>query len=153
MIGPVFVDTNVFVYRHDLSDPVKQSLAQRWIELLAHARTGRLSYQVLQELFATLTRTRGPSFRPSEAREIVEALTAWQPVQIDLFVLQRAWAVQERYRISWWDSLIVAAAQASACRILLTEDLQDAQDFDGVRVVNPFASPGRRPREILEAAP
>ena len=153
MIGPVFVDTNVFVYRHDLSDPVKQRLAQRWIELLAHARTGRLSYQVLQELFATLTRTRGPSFRPGEAREIVEALATWQPIQIDLFVLQRAWAVQERYRISWWDSLIVAAAQASACRVLLTEDLQDAQNFDGVRIINPFASPERRPLEILEAVP
>ena len=153
MTGPVFVDTNVFVYRHDLSDPVKQELAQQWIELLVHTRKGRLSYQVLQELSATLTRTRGPSFRPSEAREIVEALAAWQPVQIDLFVLQRAWAVQERYRISWWDSLIVAAAQASACRILLTEDLQDAQVFDGVRIVNPFASPGRRPPEVLEAVP
>ena len=153
MIGPVFVDTNVFVYRHDLSDPVKQRLAQRWIELLAHARTGRLSYQVLQELFATLTRTRGPSFRPAEAREIVEALATWQPIQIDLFILQRAWAVQERYRISWWDSLIVAAAQASACRVLLTEDLQDAQNFDGVRIVNPFASPERGPLEILEAVP
>lgn len=153
MIGPVFVDTNVFVYRHDLSDPVKQRLAQQWIEWLAHARTGRLSYQVLQELFATLTRTRGPSFRPAEAREIVEALATWQPIQTDLFILQRAWAVQERYRISWWDSLIVAAAQASACRVLLTEDLQDAQNFDGVRIVNPFASPERRPLEILKAVP
>ncbi len=76
MTGPVFVDTNVFVYRHDLSDPVKQEFAQQWIELLAHTRAGRLSYQVLQELLATLTRTRGPSFRPSEAREIVEALAA-----------------------------------------------------------------------------
>ena len=153
MTGLVFVDTNVFVYRHDLSDPVKQELAQQWIELLVHTRTGRLSYQVLQELFVTLTRTRGASLRPSEAREIVEALATWQPIQIDLLVLQRAWAVQERYRISWWDSLIVAAAQASACRILLTEDLHDTQVFDGIRIVNPFASPGRRPLEILEAIP
>ncbi len=153
MTGPVFVDTNIFVYRHDLSDSAKQELAQEWIKRLVHTRTGRLSYHALQELFATLTRTRGPSFRPSEPCEIVEALATWQPIQVDLFILQRAWAVQERYRISWWDSLIVAAARASACRTLLTEHLHDGQVLDGVRVVNPFASPGRRPLEILGAAP
>ena len=150
MTGPVFVDTNVFVYHHDLSDPVKQRLAAQWIEWLAITRTGRLSFQVLQELFATLTRTRGPSFSPSEAREIVETLAVWRPIQTDLALLQRGWAIQERYRLSWWDSLIVAAAQASACRILLTEDLQDGQVLDGVRVVDPFASPDRNPREALE---
>lgn len=115
MSGPIFVDTNVFVYRHDLSDPVKQELGERWIEVLASTRMGRLSYQVLQELCATLTRTRGPGFLRSEAREIVEALAGWRPIQTDLAILQRAWVVQERFRISWWDSLIVASAQASAC--------------------------------------
>ena len=153
MSGPVFVDTNVFVYRHDLSDPVKQELAEQWIELLASTRTGRLSYQVLQELFATLTRTRGPVFPRSEAREIVEALAVWRPIQTDIAILQRAWVIQECFRISWWDSLIAAAAQASACRILLTEDLQDGQVPDTVRVLNPFAPPGRRPRETLAAVP
>lgn len=152
MIGPVFVDTNVFVYRHDLSDPVKQKLAEQWIELLASTRTGRLSYQVLQELFATLTRARGPSFPSSEARQIVEALAVWKPIQADLALLQRAWETQERFRLSWWDSLIVAAAGASACRILLTEDLQDGQIFDGIRVVDPFRSPSRKPHEVLGKA-
>ena len=151
MSGLVFVDTNVFVYRHDLSDPVKQELAEQWIELLASTRTGRLSYQVLQELFATLTRARGPGFPRSEAREIVDALAVWRPVQTDIAILQRAWVIQECFRISWWDSLIAAAAQASACRILLTEDLQDGQVLDTVRVLNPFAPPGRRPREALAA--
>jgi len=149
MTVPVFVDTNVFVYRHDLSDPVKQKLAEQWIEQLASTRTGRLSYQVLQELFATLTRARGPRFPHSEARQIVEMLAAWKPIQADLGLLQRAWAIQERYRLSWWDSLIVAAAGASGCRILLTEDLQDGQLFDGVRVVDPFGSPNRKPQEVL----
>ncbi len=150
MTAPVFVDTNVFVYRHDLSDPVKQKCAEQWIESLASTRSGRLSYQVLQELFATLTRARGPTFPHSEACEIVETLAAWKPIQTDLALLQRAWAIQERYRLSWWDSLIVAAAHASVCPILLTEDLQDGQLIDGVRVVDPFASPGREPREVLD---
>lgn len=151
MSGRVFVDTNVFVYRHDRSDPAKQELAEQWIQFLASTRTGRLSYQVLQELFATLTRTRGPVFPHSEAREIVESLSVWRPIQTDLYLLKRAWGIQERYRISWWDSLIVAAAQAGACEILLTEDLQDSQVFDSVRVVDPFTSPGKRPRDVLDA--
>lgn len=59
--------------------------------------------------------------------------------------------MQERHAVSWWDALIVAAAQASECSVLLTEDLQAGQVFDGVRVVNPFASPDKNPQEIVEA--
>ena len=151
MIGPVFVDTNVFVYRHDLSDLAKQEIAEEWIELLVRTRSGRLSYQVLQELYATLTRPRGQSFGRSEARDIVEALSVWRPIGVDHAVLQRAWLAEERYQISWWDSLIVAAAQASKCQILLTEDLQAGQEFHGVRVVDPFALTDRTPEQVLEA--
>ncbi len=60
----------------------------------------------------------------------------WQPIQIDLAVLRRAWVIEERFRFSWWDGLIVAAAQASESPVLLTEDLQDGQGFDGARVVD-----------------
>ncbi len=70
MTGPVFVDTNVFVYRHDASDPAKQARAQRWIALRARLRAGRLSFQILQELYATLTRVGRPSFDPADARQI-----------------------------------------------------------------------------------
>ena len=119
--------------------------------MLANSRAGRLSYQVLQELFATLARSSGPGFRHSEAREIVESRAVWRPIQTDLGLLQRAWRIQERYRRSWWHSLIVAAARAGACQILLTEDLQDGQVFDRLCVVDPFASPARWPRDVLEA--
>ena len=149
MTGPVFVDTNVFVYRHDNSEPSKQSRAEQWIGLLARRRMGRLSYQVLQELYATLTRHGRATFDPLTAREIVGALSTWQPVGVDLATLERAWRLEDRYSVSWWDALIVAAAQMSECRVLLTEDLQNGQQFDAVQVVNPFASPDRTPEEIL----
>ena len=151
MTGPVFVDTNVFVYRHDSSEPSKQSRAEQWIELLARRRMGRLSYQVLQELYATLTRHGGAAFDPPAAREIVGALATWQPAAVDLATLERAWRLQDRFSVSWWDALIVAAAQISECRVLLTEDLQDGQHFDAVQVVDPFASPDQAPAEILAA--
>ena len=150
MTGPVFVDTNVFVYRHDDSVPAKQARAEQWISFLARNRAGRLSYQVLQELYATLTRPR-LNFDPAEARRIVQLLSVWQPLQIDIGILERAWQVQERHALSWWDALIVAASQAGQCSILLTEDLQPGQVFDSVRVVDPFASPDKQPQEIVEA--
>ena len=150
MTGQVFVDTNVFVYRHDGSDPSKQSRAEQWIRLLVRSRTGRLSFQVLQELYATLTRKRLNLARPY-AREIVEVLAEWEPVAVDHALLDRAWLLEERHTLSWWDSLIVAAAQTCECSVLLTEDLQDGYEFDEVRVVNPFASPDLTPAEVLES--
>lgn len=112
---------------------------------------GRLSFQVAQKLYATLTRGRRLNFDAAEARQIVEALSVWEPIQIDLAILQRAWVIEERFRFSWWDALIVAAAQTTECSDLLTEDLQDWHLLDGLRVVDPFASPERSPQQILEA--
>ena len=88
MTGPVFVDTNVFVYRHDSSDPSKQACAEQWIRLLAHSRSGRLSFQVLQELYVTLTHEQRLNFDRSQAQEIVKVLATWQPVAADLAMLE-----------------------------------------------------------------
>ena len=149
MTAPVFVDTNVLVYRHDSTDPVKQARAEAWCELVWRLRLGRISFQVLQELYATLTRKLVPQFDVQEARALVRDLTAWQPVAADLALLERAWRLEARYSLSWWDALIVAAAQAGGRRALLTEDLQHGQMLGAVRVIDPFASPERPPAELL----
>ena len=151
MIGPLFVDTNVIVYRYDTREPAKQSRADAWFRFVWHARAGRLSFQVLQELYSTLTRKLKPAMPVSDARQIVRSLVAWQPVAIDLTMLERAWLLQDHHFVSWWDALIVVAAQTCECKVLLTEDLQHGHEFGAVRVVNPFASPDRTPEEILEA--
>ncbi len=151
MIGPVFVDTNVFVYLHDDSEPKKKTRADEWISLLVRGRSGLVSFQVLQELYATLTSKRRLNVDAVEARLIVRELAVWQPVAADLAMLNRAWVLQDRFPLSWWDALIIAAAQTCECKVLLTEDLQDGQEFGAVQVVNPFASPDRTPEEILEA--
>ncbi len=151
MTAPVFVDTNILVYRHDSSDPIKQSRADEWLTSLARHRSARVSYQVLQELYATLTRKLQPAFERGEAQQIVRDLAVWHPVTIDLAIVEGAWVAQERFMLSWWDALIVAAAASCGCGALVTEDMQHGQSFDGVRVVNPFAAPERRPNEILEA--
>ena len=151
MTGPVFVDTNVFVYLHDDSEPQKKTRADKWISLLVRDRSGRVSFQVLQELYATLTSKRRLKVDVEEARLIVRELAVWQPVAVDLAMLKRAWVLQDRFPLSWWDALIIAAAQTCECKVLLTEDLQHGQEFGAVRVVNPFDSPDRTPEEILAA--
>lgn len=149
MTGPVFVDTNVLVYRHDASEPAKQARAEAWYQYVWRRRAGRLSFQVLQELYSTLTRKLTPRFDADDARTLVRDLTAWQPLAVDLALLERGWRLEARYSLSWWDALIVAAAQAGECRVLLTEDLQHGHRFGRVRVINPFASPERSPEELL----
>ena len=153
MTAPVFVDTNVLVYRQDGSDPAKQFRADDWIAHLVRRRAARISFQVLQELYATLTRKLKPAFDAEEARGIVRDLAVWQPVVVDLAVLERGWLLQGRHSLSWWDALIVGAAQSCACSALLTEDLQHGQTFGRVRVIDPFRSPERTPEDVLAALP
>lgn len=136
MTAPVFVDTNVLIYSVDLADPGKQRQAQTWLHALWKSKLGRLSFQVLQEFYANVSR-KEPS-AVNDAREEVQTLLAWNPVPVTANLLEAAWKIQDRYQLSFWDSLIVAAAKAASCRFLLTEHLQPGQDFDGLLVVSPF---------------
>jgi predicted nucleic acid-binding protein len=138
MSGTVFVDTNVLVYVRDLTDEEKQRRAAEWLTLLWKARVGRLSVQVLQEYYAVMTRKLDPPRRFEEVREDVMALMAWSPTEVDSGLIERAWGIEDRFPLSWWDALIVAAALASRCRYLLSEDFQDGQVIDGLTIVNPF---------------
>lgn len=136
MIALVFVDTNVFLYAMDTSFPSKQAAASTWRAELWKTRCGRTSFQVLQEFYVNATQ-KWPKARDSTRAEIRDLL-AWRPIAVGPSALLDAWKIQDRYRLSFWDSLIVAAAKASSCRFLLTEDLQHGQDLDSVQVVNPF---------------
>ncbi len=136
MTAPVFVDTNVLIYALDEADPKKQQAARVWRAELWKSRRGRISFQVLQEFYAKVTQ-KWPNAR-EEARAEVRDLLAWRPVTVDDVILERSWKIQDRYQLSFWDALIVAAARAASCRYLLTEDLQADQELDGLVVVNPF---------------
>ena len=138
MTAPVFVDTNVFIYAVDLADPKKQQAAQSWVADLWTSGNGRISFQVLQEFYSKVGQK--STAAREEARAEVRDLLAWNPVPISAETLDRSWKIQDRYQLSFWDSLIVAAAKSASCRFLLTEDLQSGQDFDGLLVINPFTS-------------
>lgn len=138
---PVFVDTNVLVYARDAADPAKQERAAAWVRHLWETGTGRLSVQVLQELYVTITKKLRPGLDPEEARAEVRDLLAWRPVSIGPLVLESAWSIEERFGLSFWDALIVAAARSAGCDVLLTEDLQHGAELDGLRVMDPFQTP------------
>jgi predicted nucleic acid-binding protein len=144
MTAPVFVDSNILLYAVDDADPRKQRVARDWRAELWKSQLGRVSFQVLSEFYVNAVRLKPAA--SAEARAEVRDLLAWNPVMTDASVIERGWKLQDRYQLSFWDSLIVAAAKVAACGFLLTEDLQDGQKLDGVEVVNPFL---RGPASVL----
>jgi predicted nucleic acid-binding protein len=143
----VFVDTNVLVYARDAAQPGKQPVAGAWMDRLWATAEGRLSTQVLNEFYVTVARKLEPGLSLAEARAEVTELTTWQPVPVTNDIVRQAWTLEDRFALSFWDALIVAAARASGCSHLLTEDLQDGQDLDGLLVVDPFR---HEPGTVLE---
>ncbi|MEZ4491829.1 MAG: PIN domain-containing protein [Dehalococcoidia bacterium] len=133
----VFVDTNVLLYEIDPTEGTKQERAKAWIDSLWATATGRLGYQVLSE-FAWNAARIAPQTSGDAIRAKMRRYQVWQPIAVDGGVFEGAWAIQDRYGISWWDALIVAAAKVAGCEYLLTEDLQDGQQFGTLRVVDPF---------------
>ena len=138
MPAPVFVDTNVLVYARDAGEPAKQPRAASWLEYLWREQLGRTSTQVLSEYYVNVTRKLVPGLAQEEAWDDVQSLMTWSPHPIDESLLERGRDIERRYDLSWWDSLIVAAAQLQGCPLLLTEDLQDGGVYGSVKVRSPF---------------
>lgn len=140
MSAKVFVDTNILLYARDSSEPVKQPIAEAVLRQLWAERNGRVSVQVLNEYYVIATRKLDPGLTEQEAWDDVESLNAWQPLPIDFALLVGAQGVQQRWKLSWWDSLILAAASALGCEQILSEDLSNKKDYHGIQVIDPFAS-------------
>jgi len=152
MTAPVFVDTNVLVYARDAGHAAKQARAAAWLEILWREQLGRTSVQVLSEYYVTLTRKLDPGIPSAEAWDDVSALFTWRPQTIDVAIMQRGREIEQRYRLSWWDSLIVAAAAAQGCALLLSEDFQDGGVYAGVTVRSPFTLSVDEPAATYAAA-
>jgi predicted nucleic acid-binding protein len=122
MTAAVFVDSHVSLYAMDEGDKSKQEGARNWRSALWTSRLGRLSFQVLGEFQVNAMRLR-PSARDVARAEIVDLL-AWNPVVADAALSQRGCELQDRCRLSYRDSPILAAAKVASCGYLLTEDLR-----------------------------
>jgi predicted nucleic acid-binding protein len=137
----VFLDTNILIYRQDPTDDSKRQCAATWVAALALTRRGRLSWQVLTEYNSVATRkliARG--YSTHNLRLDIRDYSAWLPLSTDLLLFESAWTLSDRYSLSWWDALIVAAALRQECTLLLSEDLQHNLVVDNrLTIINPFA--------------
>jgi len=139
MSGRFFLDTNVFVYSFDPRDSKKRGKAEELITEAVKSRRGTVSYQVVQEFLHLALRRFASPLTIVEAEQYLG--TTFRPLLIvhsSLALYAQALHVQGRYRLSWYDSLIVAAAIEAGCDILYSEDLQDGQKFGATQVRNPF---------------
>jgi len=134
----VFLDTNILVYAYDQHDPQRQTKAQGLLTDGIKQENLFLSVQVLGEFFNVVTRHIPQPMSPSEAKEIINTLNILPIQEIDMTMVKRAIDTHEMYRISYWDSLIVSAAERTGCRIILSEDLSDGQTYHDIQVNNPF---------------
>lgn len=138
-----FVDTNVLLYASDPADRGKQEAARRWLTALWEQGAGCLSWQVLHEFYVNVIRKlRSPS---RKARTIVELFVLWQPIDTSFGLVQRAWHWMDDAQLSYWDALILAAAERGGCAWLLSEDFQAGRKLGPVTIVNPFRA---RPEEF-----
>ncbi len=138
MSGKTFVDTNVLVYAFDSDAGAKQDHAIATLEHLWKTKSGRVSTQVLQEFYVSVTRKlRSRVSRPS-ARRAVELYASWCIV-IEPADIAAAFRIEDEARISFWDALVLAAAQKSGASRILSEDLNAGQKVAGITIENPFA--------------
>ena len=133
-----FVDTNVLLYAISV-DSEEQSKAARANEILSSRDVG-LSVQVLQEFYVQATRdTRPERLTHEQAAALVESFRRFSVQETTYGVMLAAMSTRHRFGIAYWDAAVIEAARALGCEVVLTEDLNDGQDYAGVRVENPFA--------------
>jgi predicted nucleic acid-binding protein len=140
MSGKCFVDTNVLVYAHDTSAGWKYQAAQTLLSQLWASDTGVVSTQVLQELCVALRRKAGRPLSVDQTRHVLQTYFSWEVVVNTPTSLLQALELESRYKISFWDALILQAAERGGAAILYSEDLSNGQKYGSVRVVNPFAT-------------
>ena len=132
----VFVDSNVLLYAAS-GRPADAIKAARARVLLTQERVG-ISFQVLQEFYANAVSSRKLHLAPAEAVAWCEAWMCFPMASLGLSTFVRTLELAARYQISNWDAAILAAAQQLGCTRVYSEDFGHGQNYDGVRVENPF---------------
>jgi predicted nucleic acid-binding protein len=140
MNGRFFLDTNLFVYSFDRNSPAKSRRATQIIREAVATRNGIISYQVMQEFFNVALRRFSPPMTLVEAEQYLG--TVFRPlltVHSSQDLYKNAFRLAGRYRLPWYDSIIVAAAIEGKCGVLYSEDFQHGQKFGDLKIENPFS--------------
>ena len=139
MSGKFFLDTNIFVYTFDGSAPKKAQRAEQLIRQGIQTRSGIVSYQVVQEFFNVALRRFVQPMTFVDAEQYLS--TTFRPllaVHSSHALYGEALRIGTRFKLSWYDSLIIASAIEGQCEVLYSEDLQHGQEFGNLQVSNPF---------------
>jgi predicted nucleic acid-binding protein len=140
MSARFFLDTNLFVYTFDANAPTKAKKAVQLIRRAADTGEGIISYQVVQEFFSVAFRRFPQPMSVAEAEQyLITVLRPLLAVHSSPGLYFEALRIAEKHRVSWYDSLIVAAAVEGQCEKLYSEDFQHGRKFEGLRIENPFA--------------
>ncbi len=140
MSDKYFVDTNILMYAHDTAAGAKHARARALVEDLWESRWGVVSTQVLQELAVNLRRKAKNPLDAKATRDVVSDYLAWQVVVNGGGSILEALDIEARFQVSFWDALVIQAAQAGGADVLYSEDLSDGQRYGTVKVENPFRS-------------
>jgi predicted nucleic acid-binding protein len=149
MATAVFVDSTTILYTQDRRSPAKQERSTKWLRSLLSSQQMAVSLQVLNEVYAVASHK--PDFahwRPT-VRPFIQDSLVWTTPPLDAGALDEAWALEDRYRISFWDSMVLVSANRAGCAYFLSEDLNDGQVYGAVRAINPFR---HAPEDVLGAA-
>ena len=135
-----FVDTNILVYAYDQTAGRKFERSRELMERLWDTGEGVVSTQVLQEFYVTVTAKIPIPLKPREARQIISDLGTWRVAVLDTRDILAGSEMAERYRLSFWDGLILAAAHKEEAATLWSEDLSHGQKYGEITVRNPLLS-------------
>ena len=136
-----FIDTNVLVYAHDSASPEKKERSQDVIFGCMREGSGVISAQVLSEFFVTVTRKIAKPLTDDRARHEIALLATMECVDIDATLVAQAIGLKGRWGVSYWDALILAAAQRAECTIVYSEDLSSGQTYGKLTVADPYQAP------------
>ena len=139
MNGRFFLDTNVFVYSFDTSAPAKARRALELIRRAVETRKGIVSYQVVQEFFNVALRRFAKPMTLADAEQYLA--TVFRPlmaIHSSQALYGEALRLSQRFRLPWYDSLIIAGAIEGQCSVLYSEDFQSGQRFGNLEIRNPF---------------
>jgi predicted nucleic acid-binding protein len=140
-----FVDTNILIYAHDRSTGLKHERARQLIERLWISGQGVLSTQVLQELCINLRRKIARPLPVEEVRRLIQDYLSWEIVVNTPSSVLAALEIEVRYKTSFWDALVLHAAESSGASVLYSEDLAAGQKYGPIQVINPLTHPGPLP--------
>jgi len=137
-MSKIFIDTNILIYNVDNNDPKKKSISRSILRKITIEDNPVISTQVIQEFYVAITKKL--NIEPLLAKDIIHSFEHFEIVSVNINIIKEAIDCSIINRLSFWDSLIICAAENTKCEYLYSEDLNHGQIIRGVKIVNPFLS-------------